>query len=503
MGRKVAIFGCGAVGKCVLYYLTRFIRVSYKNVSIVDCMEAESKFPAVQECIASGATFLKYKITSANVEELINDVLRLKAGDAIIDLTTRTPTMKIFAECRRRQLFYINTDIYDESVPLPIVNNTLDGAIRATHAIIDDVYRKTEHHGKVTHVLECGMNPGLISIFVKRGLVDMAKWVQSKCKAKARRPQMEELKLALSSCDYHGIAKALGVRVIHCSEIDTQVPTVKQINKGCFMNTWSCVGLIDEGLEPAEIAVGTHEQVIPFAPKRVEMAFPQIALLGKDGIKVQSRSYVPIATKTEEGAQTVEFKEIQGRCVHHGESISLNIFLGRDDYAPTMHYVYAMNPTTEAQLQTMNRRQLLRASLDPAKMHVMNAHQDKLHGTDNVGACFLLDANPITGEKKPWGWWCGSMLDTDTVRNDLNDPYFGPTVIQVMAGVLSGLSWAMKHPERGLMFTENIDGRYILKKAKKYLGTIYSGPITCPIVGTTLKELMIGKRLKHTNITSM
>jgi hypothetical protein len=53
------------------------------------------------------------------------------------------------------------------------------------------------------------------------------------------------------------------------------------------------------------------------------------------------------------------------------------------------------------------------------------------------------------------------------------------------------------------MFTENIDGRFILAKAKKYLGTIYSGPITCPIVGTSLTDLMVGKRIKHTNVSSM
>ena len=499
MVQRVVILGCGAVGKCVLYYVKRFLKVQYKNVVIVDRLEAERSFPAVQECLAEGATFLKYDITDLNVEELLTNVLKLKAGDAVIDLTTRTPTLRIFAVCRRLQLFYLNTDVYDTSLPAPTVNasNALDGAIRATHAIIDDVYRKTEHHGPVTHVLECGMNPGLISIFVKKGLLDMAKWVVGKTRRKVQTQALKDLHAAMATTDYHGIAKALGVRVIHCSEIDTQVPT-KQLKKnaGVFCNTWSCVGLIDEGVEPCEIAVGTHETHIPMAPKKVEMAFPQIALLGKDGVRVHARSYVPMAVGME-GA--VEFKEIKGRCVHHGESISLNIFLGRDDYAPTMHYVYAMNPMVEASLKAMSRRQLLRTATNPSKWHVMNVHQDGLQGTDNVGACFLLDANPATGERKPWGWWCGSMLDTETVRNEIGDPYFGPTVIQVMAGVLSGLAWAFKHPERGLVYTENIDGRFILAKAKKYLGTIYSGPITCPIAGTSLSDLMIGaKRAKNT-----
>jgi len=170
-----------------------------------------------------------------------------------------------------------------------------------------------------------------------------------------------------------------------------------------------------------------------------------------------------------------------------------------------MHYVYSMNPATESQLQTMKRSDLLRVALDPARWRVMNMHQDELEGADNLGACFLLDKNPATGEKKPWGWWCGSMLDTDTTKNVLGDKYFGPTVVQVMAGVLSGLSWALKHPDRGLTFPEQVDPTYILAKSKKYLGTFFSGPVTCPIAGTTLPELLIGlnPRGKSTKLERM
>jgi len=44
------------------------------------------------------------------------------------------------------------------------------------------------------------------------------------------------------------------------SEIDTQV--MKNIPENCktFINTWSVIGLLEEGCEPAQAGWGTHEK---------------------------------------------------------------------------------------------------------------------------------------------------------------------------------------------------------------------------------------------------
>jgi homospermidine synthase len=73
----------------------------------------------------------------------------------------------------------------------------------------------------------------------------------------------------------------------------------------------------------------------------------------------------------------------------------------------------------------------------------------------------------------------------------LHDQYFGPTIIQVMAGILSGVHWMLKNKNKGLLFGEDLDDNYIIKCAKKYLGVFYSGPtggLTLP--GTTLVDLI-------------
>lgn len=63
--------------------------------------------------------------------------------------------------------------------------------------------------------------------------------------------------------DSKRIAHHLGLDTIHVSEIDTQV--MKNIPENCktFINTWSVIGLLEEGCEPAQAGWGTHEKTVP------------------------------------------------------------------------------------------------------------------------------------------------------------------------------------------------------------------------------------------------
>ena len=54
----------------------------------------------------------------------------------------------------------------------------------------------------------------------------------------------------------------LGVKVIHCSERDTQITDQpKQVDE--FVNTWSVEGFREEGTTTAEMGWGTHEKELP------------------------------------------------------------------------------------------------------------------------------------------------------------------------------------------------------------------------------------------------
>jgi homospermidine synthase len=491
MPRKVILLGCGAVGKCVLYYMPRFLNVKYENVYIVDKLASEQDFPAVQKCIKKGANFIHFTITSKNIEKLFKDIIKTSPGDVVIDLSTRTDCYNIFKATRKHCLHYLNTsteEVADPTKMPPKCTSPVDHTIWLQHMILYDIAHKTQRYEPPTSILEFGMNPGLISIFVKQGILDIAKHVLQN-KSSIGPTERKEIEGMIRRRDYRAIAHKFLIRTVHCSEIDTQVPN-EPIPPTRFVNTWSCLGLIDEAFEPAEVSMGSHEKRVPFKKANMHEVVDNLVAIDKPSHSIKFKSYVP--KKLQEDGE-VEFTEITGVCIHHSENISLNRYLATDDWAPTIHYVYKFSPHTEKMFKEKTHKELMEMTKDPRHWKVMNMWDDKLEGYDNVGACFLLEENPITGEKKPWAFWTGSILSTDYTKNVLKDPYFGPTVIQVMAGVLSAISYALRHPTKGMIFSEDVSEAYILRRAKKYLGKFYSGPVTgCDIRGVSMKDLFVG-----------
>lgn len=487
MPRKVILLGCGGVGKCVLYYLPRFLRVTYDNVVIVDRQITPKDFPPVKHAIKKGAKYLHFTITARNFEHLLTHTIKCSPGDIILDLTTRTDCNALFRTSRRLQLHYVNTSIEQADVDdLSSVD-----PIWMQHAKVREAAERTKHYGNVTSCIEMGMNPGLISIFVKQGILDIARYVIKNKEPRTKRDaeQLKSLRAYVKSRDYRRIGEELQINTIHCSEIDTQ--TYDAGRQRAFLNTWSCLGLVDEAFEHAEVSMGTHEKGLPFKKKDMSEIVPGLVTIAKPSSRTMFRSYLP--KRINPATQEMEFTEIKGPAIHHGEVVSLNRFLATDTWVPTMHYVYQMSPQTKKVLNKLSEKELVEISNNTRKWKVLNMHDDHLNGTDNVGATFFLASNPITGERKPWAYWCGTMLDTNYTTKVLKDPYFGPTTIQVIAGVLSAAKYALKHPEKGMLFPEDIPETFVLKHAKRYLGHIFSGPIEgLRIRGTTMKDLFVG-----------
>jgi homospermidine synthase len=96
-------------------------------------------------------------------------------------------------------------------------------------------------------VLTHGANPGLVSHFVKRALLNLA-----------RDTGVVQVEPA-SREDWAALSATLGVKVIHIAERDTQSADVAK-RPGEFVNTWSIDGLTGEGCQPAELGWGTHER---------------------------------------------------------------------------------------------------------------------------------------------------------------------------------------------------------------------------------------------------
>src|SRR5208337_3888064 len=180
-----------------------------------------------------------------------------------------------------------------------------------------------------TAVLEHGANPGLISHFTKQALLDIAHRALEDKKFSGARA--EKIADHARSLEFNHLAHELGVKVIHCSERDTQITNQpKQVDE--FVNTWSVEGFREEGTTTAEMGWGTHEkQLPPRAYEHSEGPRNQICL-AQMGINTWVRSWVP-------------HYSIRGMVIRHGEAFTISDRLtvwknGRAAYRPTVHYAY-------------------------------------------------------------------------------------------------------------------------------------------------------------------
>ena len=69
-----------------------------------------------------------------------------------------------------------------------------------------------------------------------------------------------------------------------------------------------------------------------------------------------------------------------------------------------------------------------------------------------------------------WRLGDGSRLTIDEARQLA--PYNSATSLQVAAGVLGGMVWAIEHPSAGIVEADDLDFRRVLEVARPYLGSV-------------------------------
>ena len=68
-------------------------------------------------------------------------------------------------------------------------------------------------------------------------------------------------------------------------------------------------------------------------------------------------------------------------------------------------------------------------------------------------------------------YWFGSRLSVEGAR--ALGPHFNATSLQVAAGVLGGMVWAMENPNQGVVEPEDMDWKRVLEIASPYLGQLF------------------------------
>jgi homospermidine synthase len=441
---KVLFVGYGAVARCTLPIFVNHINVPRENITVLDF---EDHSGLLKPWTDQGVHFVQQRITPQNMGAVLGKYL--SAGDLLIDLAWNIDCCDIVQWCHDRGVLYLNTSV---EVWDPYEGNTTRHPTERTlyhrHLGVRAMTAQWHTPGP-TAVLEHGANPGLISHFVKRGLIDIGQRLIEEKRLFGQ--DAEEVKHLIESQTFNRLARKLGVKVIHCSERDTQLTDKpKQVNE--FVNTWSIEGFREEGITTAELGWGTHEKELPplafehpYGPKN------QICL-ARMGMNTWVVSWVPDYP-------------IHGMVIRHGEAFTISDKLtvwedGRAVYRPTVHYAYcpcdaAINSLTELRGRDYKLQ---------AKLRIL--YDEIISGEDILGA--LLMGHPYNS------WWTGSRLSIEEARRLV--PHQNATTMQVAVSVVAATLWAIENPNRGVCEPDDLPHEYILGIAKPYLGDILSLP---------------------------
>lgn len=445
-GGKIVILGFGSIGTGVLPLILRHIDIPKEKIMVVTRSRRNAHIAE-----AFGVNCIAKKITRENYFEVLDSIL--EDGDFLLNLSVEIESISLMALCAKKNVLYLDACIEpwaggytDASIPKADRTNY---ALRKKALDLRDELRRdggsTKHP---TAVLAHGANPGLVSHFTKRALLDIA-----------RETGRDEMVLR-SKEDWALLAESLGVRIIHIAERDTQVPIVPK-KEGEFVNTWSANGFIGEGLQPSELGFGTHEKELPPNGHRQEGNQAPFVYLDQPGINTMVRSWVPLV------GQQYAF------LITHDESISITDYLsvkdadGNTRYCPTVHYAY--HPTDSTVLSAL---ELQGRSGVPQEAERVLTEQEIEGGVDELGVLLIGDfGTDNTTDKKRNAYWYGSRLSLEEARALV--PYNGATTLQVTAGILGAMIYAIKNPSLGIISAEDIPHEDVLGIADHYLGKVF------------------------------
>jgi homospermidine synthase len=420
--------GCGSIGQAALPLVRRHLSLPEDGLTVLEASEQGRALAAAHQ-----AKFVHCHLKPTTYRRELKR--RLKPGDLLLNLSVDVSSLDLVEWCAEHGVLYVDTSI--EPWPGVFDNPMLPLRERTNYLTRENMLklRRRLKPGAPTAVVDHGANPGLVSHFVKQGLLDLAA---------ALGRSVEEPKQAAG---WAALSRDLGVTLIQISERDTQA-TDRPKRPNEFVNTWSIDGFVDELMQPSELSLGTAE---PAKPPGSYWHRPRSGsvYLHRPGGATFARSWLPSSGG------------FQGLLMTHDECFSIADHLTlrqgpKIEYRPTVMFVY--HPCDDAMLSALELegrgwqpqpvRRIIRAEI--------------VTGMDELGVL-------IAGHAKN-AYWFGSQLSIAEARRQV--PYTNATCLQVAAGALGATLWAIRHPREGLREADEIDFREVIEIARPYLGSL-------------------------------
>lgn len=441
---RIVMLGCGSIGQAVLPTLHKHLAELHGRIVVLAANEAGRGYAE-----NNGATFIHAHLTPANYRTTLKKYLT--PGDLLLNLSIDVSSLDLIRFCADRQVLYVDTSI--EPWPGVFDNPMVKLYQRTNFAIRLKTLELAKELGATapTAVVDHGANPGMVSHMVKQALLNLNQAIHQD-------PQVPTTRAAWAA-----LAQKLNITTIQISERDTQASRHPK-RQDEFINTWSIEGFIAELMQPAELAYGTFERQLPKGAKEHRPGSHSL-YLQRPGCSTFARSWVP------------SIGSFQGMLVTHDEIFSIADYLTVRDgaqlrYRPSVMFVY--HPCDDAMLSALELEG--NGWVAQTKKRLLGA--DIVAGCDELGVLLAGHAQNA--------YWLGSQLSIEQARQHV--AYTNATTMQVVAGAMSGLVWAINNPRRGIVEPEDLDHAACLKTATPYLG---------PLVGEFTEWTPLDGRGKH------
>ena len=424
----VVMIGFGSIGRGTLPLIERHFDYDRDRFLVIE--PAEKGCAELRE---RGIAHRQVALTPANYREVLSEVLSPGAGFCV-NLSVDTSSLDLMTYCRELGVPYIDTVVEPWA---GFYFDTDDNAARTNYALRQAVRdAKAADPGGTTAVSCCGANPGMVSWFVKAGLLRLAEDTGVDAAAPADR------------ADWARLMRDLGVKGVHIAERDTQARR-KPRPRDVFVNTWSVEGFIAEGFQPAELGWGTHETWFPENGHWHETGCRSAIWLERPGAITRVHTWCPTP-----GPQF-------GFLVTHNEAISIADYYtigdsALPDYRPTCHYAY--HPCDDA---VLSLHEMFGSGRQQTAHHILG-EDEIIEGIDELGVLLF-------GHERNALWYGSRLSNEETLRLA---PDQNATGLQVTSAVLAGMVWALENPGAGIVETDEMDHARCLEIQTPYLGPV-------------------------------
>ena len=432
---KLMMFGLGGVGRS---FLDKYIKLDFAHPDRIICVEADPEaLGFFEKCGGLKENFYPALLDEQNIYDYLNMLTR---GDYLIDFANNIKNLEVLEWTLEHGVHYISlADAGWDDDP-----DECKG-FRPRFLEYRRIKKSVGSNGN-TSIVMFGMNPGLVSAFVKKCISEIITHDDSPY-IRDNRDRLTEL---LQEEKWKELSAEMEIEAVIEVDNDDQVFDV-QPQEGAIYSPWCPESYRFESLSPTELLLGSKE-LLTSLDKINECDHDDLYVrLNECALDRPQDFYSPQGMAT-------------GLLTSHEELFTINDMLSSKEHRVTTAFVYSSCKLAKESLERNRHHK--------APEYKLLTRDMLISGGESVGMI-------VQGKNfKPR--YFGNYVDSMKLKDET------ATVYQVSSSTLAALCYLRSHPSEGFLFPEEVDADEILKKAAVYLGEYVS--CECPAIELILPK---------------